>query len=194
MKLSLLICTLPQRRDFFQSLMRELRRQLQTLNAWSEVEILSDDGQAISIGEKRNYLLSIADGDYLAFIDDDDRVCPNYIKLLLEGIATNPDACSLHGIITDDGKNPRHFYHSLKFTSWYEENSVYYRYPNHLSTIKSSIAKRFKFPKINTGEDHDWSTQIFKSGLIKSEYWIDEIIYYYDHRSVKSEMGQNPRH
>jgi glycosyltransferase involved in cell wall biosynthesis len=188
MKLSLLICTLPQRRDFFQSLMRELRRQLQVLNAWSEVEILSDDSQGISIGEKRNYLLSIVDGDYLAFIDDDDRVSPNYIKLLLEGIATNPDACSLIGEITEDGKNPKKFIHSLKYDSWFEQDNVYYRNNNHLNCVRSSIARKMKFPKKSMGEDHDYSKQLLQSGLIKTEYWIEDVLYYYDYRSKKPEL------
>lgn len=187
-KLSILICTVPKRSDFLRGLMRELRQQIQGLNAWDDIEILTDDRTNISIGEKRNYLLSIADGEYLAFIDDDDRISPNYLKLLSEGIATNPDVCSLTGEITEDGENPKKFIHSFKYTSWYEQDNIYFRNNNHLNCIRSSIAKQMKFPEKNMGEDHDYSKQLLASGLLKTEYWIPDTIYYYDYRRVKPEL------
>lgn len=186
--LSILICTVPQRKDFFQSLMRELRRQLQELDAWNKVSVDTNDDTEWSIGKKRNFLLQDAQGKYIAFIDDDDRISPNYIKLLLEGIATDPDACSLIGEITEDGKNPKKFIHSLKYTSWYEQDNVYYRNNNHLNCVLSSIAKQMKFPNSNHGEDRSYSQQLLDSGLLKTEYWIEEILYYYDYRSVKPEL------
>lgn len=188
MKLSILICTIPQRTDYYTSLMHELRRQIQDLNAWDEMEILTDDRLYISIGEKRNHLLSIADGDYLAFVDDDDRISKNYLQLLLEGIATNPDCCSLVGEIAEDGKNPKKFIHSLKYTSWFEQDGIYYRNNNHLNTIRSSIAKQMTFPKTSHGEDKSYSDQLRESGLLKKEYWIENTIYFYDYRSIKPEL------
>lgn len=188
MKLSILICTIPQRTDYYTSLMRELRRQIQGLNAWDEMEILTDDRLYISIGEKRNHLLNVADGDYLAFIDDDDRISPNYLKLLLEGIATNPDCCSLVGEITEDGVNPKVFLHSIKYDSYFERDNIYYRYPNHLNCLKSSIAKQFKFLKTSHGEDTDFATQMHKACVLKAEHDIKETIYYYDYRRIKPEL------
>lgn len=187
-KLSILICTIPKRTDFLRGLMRELRKQMTGLNAWDNIELLTDDRTDISIGEKRNYLLSIADGEYLAFIDDDDRISPNYLKLLLEGITTNPDCCSLIGEITEDGENPKKFIHSLKYTSWFEQDGIYFRNNNHLNTVRSSIAKQMKFPKTNHGEDKSYSDQLRESGLLKNEYWIADTIYFYDYRSVKPEL------
>lgn len=88
--------------------------------------------------------------------------------------------------------------YSPKYIQWMEGNKMrqvfqggsplwvtYERYPNHLNCIKSSIAKKFKFPETNHGEDTDWATQIHKSGLIKTEHYIPEIIYYYDYKSKK---------
>lgn len=187
-KLSILICTVPKRSDFLRGLMRELRQQIQGLNAWDDVEILTDDRTNISIGEKRNHLLSIADGEYLAFVDDDDRISSNYLKLLSEGIARKPDCCSLVGEITEDGINPKIFLHSVKYDSYFERDNIYYRYPNHLNCLKSSIAKQFKFPKTSHGEDTDFATQMFKAGVLKVEHEINETIYYYDYRRVKPEL------
>jgi glycosyltransferase involved in cell wall biosynthesis len=151
-----------------------------------DVEILFQiDNGEITIGQKRNDLLSRARGEYLCFIDDDDRISSNYISLVLESIETKPDCCSLIGLITTDGGNAKNFIHSIKYNNWYEENNIYYRPPNHLNCIKSQIAKQFKFPCISNGEDKDWSMQIAQSGLLKKEYEIKETIYFYDYLSNK---------
>jgi glycosyltransferase involved in cell wall biosynthesis len=157
---------------------------------WGDVEVIFfEDERGLSIGHKRNVLKDLANGQYLAFIDSDDRIGPNYFKRILEGIDIGVDCCSLRGIITEDGVNPLVFEHSIRYNE-YRTNPEgmpvrYERYPNHISCIKSSIGKQFKFPDINHGEDTDWATQIHRSGLIKTEYYIDEIIYYYDYISKK---------
>lgn len=147
------------------------------------------DRKQNTIGRKRNFLKSVARGKYLAFVDSDDRIGPNYFKRVFEGIEKDVDCCSLKGIITEDGNNPLIFEHSIKYKE-YKTNPEgmpvrYERFPNHLNCIRSSIAKQFHFPEKNHGEDTDWATQIFKSGLIKTEHYIDEIIYMYDHVSKK---------
>ena len=154
------------------------------------IEVLTNvDNGELSIGSKRNELLQRAKGDYVAFVDDDDVVTESYFKNIFEGIERKVDCCSLKGIITEDGINPLIFEHSIKYSE-YKTNPDhmpvrYERFPNHLNTIRASIAKQFKFPEKNHGEDTDWATQIHKSGLIKSEYYIDEVIYHYLYRSKK---------
>lgn len=145
------------------------------------------------IGHKRNRLLQNSTGLYVAFIDSDDRVAQDYVELLLEGIDKGPDCCSLNGIITEDGKNPLRFQHSIRHNAYLTapdaEEIRYLRYPNHLNCIRADIAKQFRFPEEGGlsmhGEDTDWATQIHKSRLLKTEYDIPEVIYYYIHVSNK---------
>lgn len=183
MILSILIPTLPDRAASFNNLFFELNFQIEMQNAFGLVEIITDDSDKNikSIGKKRNDLLSRANGEYICFIDDDDKVANNYIRLLLKALLNKPDCVSLKGVITTDGQMPRVFEHSIKYTEYKTTHNLvtYERYPNHLNTIKSSIAKQFKFPEINFGEDTDWATQIKDSGLLKKEVHIDEILYYY---------------
>ena len=176
MKLSILICTIPEREWFLNRVMAILSEQ------HGDYEILIN-GSDKSIGRKRNELLSEASGDYVAFIDDDDTISPNYIPLVMEGIDKGVDCCSLTGIITDDGKNPRKFIHSDKYDSWFEKDNIYYRCVNHLNCIKTSLALQIGFPEKNNGEDHDYSLRLKKSGLIKTEHEIEPVIYYYEFRS-----------
>jgi glycosyltransferase involved in cell wall biosynthesis len=151
------------------------------------IEILVfTDNFIYSIGKKRNYLLEHAKGDYIAFIDDDDEIGPNYFKHAFAGIEKGVDACGLTGIITEDGLNPKKFVHSFLYDHWFEKDNVYYRNNNHLNVIKREIAIQMKFPETNMGEDHDYSKQLQRSGLITTEYWDqEEVIYYYKYRSKK---------
>jgi len=184
-KLSILIPSLHSRTEMYFALIKELEKQ-----KTSEVEIISciDNGE-LSIGAKRNELMRCAVGKYVCYIDDDDSIGANYIEKLFEGIKEDVDCCSLIGVITWDGCNPELFEHSVKYDK-YKTNAtgsqiIYERYPNHLNCIKTSIAKQFKFPEINFGEDTDWATQVKNSGLIKTEYKINEVIYHYHYTTTK---------
>lgn len=185
MKLSILICHLPHRIKYLDRLFAILDPQINP----DDVEILVDERPKTKIGRKRNDLLQAAKGDYVCAIDDDDRVSDNYISLLMEGINKGVDCCSLLGEITTDGKDPLLFEHSIKYkeyrTNPADQKIRYERYPNHLNCIKSSIAKQFYFPEKNHGEDTVFATKIFNSGLLKTEHYIPEIIYYYDYRTNK---------
>jgi len=182
-KLSILICSLESRSNYLDRLMKVLQPQL--VNGVS-FHVATDNGQ-YSIGRKRNDLLQNAIGEYVCFIDDDDLVSNNYVSYILAGIDKGVDCCSLKGIITEDGKNPLIFEHSIKYNA-YKTNPDSYpiryeRFPNHLNCIRSGIAKQFKFPEKNHGEDTDWATQVHRSGLIEKEHYIEEVIYYYEYRT-----------
>jgi glycosyltransferase involved in cell wall biosynthesis len=207
MTLSILIPSLFDRVLLLDKMMDQIRNQLGqetgfdilvsrgegiqiTSTKFNNVEVIVfQDSKKYSVGFKRNELLQRAQGEYIAFIDDDDRIGPNYFRRVFEGIEQGVDCCSLKGIITEDGNNPLIFEHSIRYKE-YKTNPDgmpvrYERFPNHLNCIRASIAKQFSFPEKNHGEDTDWATQIFKSGLIKTEHYIDEVIYMYDYISKK---------
>ncbi len=186
-KLSILILTIPERKNFLDKLLDELHRQIMESGQHESIEILvnASDGD---IGSKRNYLLNEAKGKYLNFFDDDDMPGNYYILTLLSGISMNVDVISLRGIYSVDGIMDGIFEHSIKYSEWKNDQPgdiKYLRNPNHLNCIRSTIAKQFQFPRTNFGEDHDWSKQIQKSGLLKKEYYHQEILYYYNYRSKK---------
>jgi glycosyltransferase involved in cell wall biosynthesis len=149
-----------------------------------EILILKDNCQN-KIGEKRNKLVELAEGEYSAFIDDDDRIAENYFVLLLGLLKENSDCCNLNGIYTENGENPKLFTHSIEYNGWYENLGVFYRYPNHLNAIKTSIVKQMPFLEINNGEDKDFSVRLMESGLIKTESRTSWVLYYYDYISNK---------
>jgi len=183
-QLSVLICTLEDRKLLFEILKAELNRQVDECEG--EVQILPkcDAGQ-MSIGEKRNWLLDHAKGQYLCFVDDDDWVDIEYISKILKAIETEPDVVQMIGIMNTNGFSQKRFEHSIRHWKYFEQMNIFYRPPNHLNPIRSSIAKQFKFPKTNHGEDTDWALQIRNSGLLVTEESIDKPIYHYRYSSQK---------
>ena len=187
MLFSILIPSLKSRMNQLIDLKLNLYQQIIACNAINDIEIITEtDNGEMSIGAKRNKLLERAAGKYLCSIDDDDTPSSTYISKLLDCIKTKCDNCSLMGIITWDGNNPELFEHSIKYKE-YRTNDTgtikYERYPNHLNVIRTDIAKQFKFPNLNHGEDTDFAPQIFNSGLLKNETKIEGVIYHYNFKT-----------
>ena len=189
-KLSILICTLKNRKHFYDRLIYLLRNQCDVNNLWNYIELLSeyDDGED-SIGKKRNLLLERAKGDYVVFIDDDDLVSNDYVKLILSAIdKSSPDVVGIHLLMTVDGKNEERTYHSLKYRNWWDEQDPdrpgrrrYFRNPNHLNPVKRSIAIQVRFPEVSVGEDKDYSMRMLP--YLNTEEYIECPIYHYLYRS-----------
>jgi glycosyltransferase involved in cell wall biosynthesis len=186
MKLSILIPTLTERAESFVKLNTALHRQINNNQLNDKIEILFlRDNREVTIGRKRNELLQAAKGEYIAFIDDDDRINHDYIELVYNACCEGKDCCSLIGEITFDGEKPKLFYHSIEHNTYWEDDKGYYRPPNHLNAIKREIAKRFYFPEQNYGEDTDFAMQVCNARALKTEAKIDKVIYYYDYISKK---------
>lgn len=184
MRLSILIASMHHRKPMLDALLSKLNFQISN---YKDIEIVTDiDNGEKSIGKKRDDLLKKAKGKYCCFIDDDDDIAPmkysnhrNYIDVIYEALLKKPDCVSLIGVIDFKGSNPKVFKHSISFKSWYEKGGIYYRTPNHLNVIKTSIAKKVGFTDMGHGEDADFSTRLYESGLIKSEVAINTPIYHY---------------
>ncbi len=181
-QLSILICGTTERIGYLARLLTRLDRQVARFGRDIEV-LISVDGGEKSIGGKRNELLAQAGAPYLCFIDDDDLVAPTYIEDILAALDQTPDAdcVALEGIITFDGAHPQRFVNSLAYTTWHEADGVFYRCPNHLNTVKTTIARQVPFQAISYGEDRDWSFRL--RPLLHIEAPIFRTMYYYEHRT-----------
>jgi glycosyltransferase involved in cell wall biosynthesis len=170
--LSVLICSLEERKDSLSFLMDKLSKQKN-----DSTEILCEvDNREITVGQKRNKLLSRANGEYICFIDDDDDISDNYLSLIYKAIGDEPDCIGLHGLLYFKDK-VLDFYHSIQFQDWYTGPDGFYRTPNHLNPVKRKLALKIMFPEMNFGEDQEYSKRI--RNLIKTEKYIPEPIYFY---------------
>lgn len=178
MRLSILICTIPRRLNMLQTLKADLIFQAKDY----DVEILSDSDKG-TIGAKRQRLLLASTGDYVCFIDDDDDINPQYIKLIFAHLGTC-DVIGFEGEITTNGRNKKRFTIS-KEHPYEEKGGVYYRYNNHLSPIRREIALAIGYKDISFGEDFDYAMRLKESGLIKTEKYIYTPMYFYRYTTYK---------
>jgi len=176
---SILICTIPSRHYLLSTLLEDIELYKKNINI--KVEVIFDSRTDISVGKKRNSLIARSKGKYSCFVDDDDKITPNYLTVIEDAIKSgiDYDCVVLNGRFYYGGEYRANFHHSLKYTSWTDDRIAYYRPPNHLNPIKASICKAIPFKDISMQEDRDYSTRLLESGLLKTEYVHDKIQYHY---------------
>ena len=180
MKLSILICTLPEPfrdREYGSNLIKKLVHQA----ASKPVQILYlGDNKSMKVGEKRNLLLSMAKGERITFVDDDDYVYDNYIDRLLEYCNMDYDCVSIGVRMTQDNGNEKTYDYTYKKNINKRENgcSIAGRMPDHLCLWRKVVASRVRFPEKNLGEDHVWAEQQLLLGY--TFFDTKDIIYHYD--------------
>lgn len=187
--LSILICSVHTRYDSF---LLNIENQLfDQYNSLSESDrerveiIVLTDNKKMMLGHKRNVMVDIAQGKYVAFVDDDDRVSDDYIKTLLDATEQNTDAIVFQAMVSLNGEDPKVCYYSNDYKRDYNTNKTYHRIVNHICCVKKEISLKSSFPNILYGEDSGYG-KVLKP-FIKSEYKIDRVLYYYDYNSNTTE-------
>lgn len=195
MRLSILIPTLESRKGVLEILLADLRGQAARFGLENEVEILlsSDEGQK-KVGAKRNELIERAQGDFVAFVDDDDQVADDYVRQICETIAQNPDVdcIGFRGIFTrPGGAHQRQVVYSLHYKGGFEAGGIYCRPPCHLTPVRRSIAARYRYGDVSLGEDANWSNAVVADRILKKEAFIDKVLYHYRFNPKASATQQN---
>jgi glycosyltransferase involved in cell wall biosynthesis len=177
----ILICHLPERAEKLRRLTRALDRQKAKHKGIVDYKI-NDAGRSMPTGIKRNMLIEQTQSDYINFIDDDDEISENYVDEIVKGMETGADVITFNGWYTEFGKNRQDF--TIRLGSKYYEDPndefYYHRFPNHLAVMKRSAVQNVKFPPIWQTEDYQWAKQIADKGLLKTEYHINDFIYWYN--------------
>lgn len=186
-KLSILILTVPNRvGNCFLKLINDIQTQIGDRN---HIEVLGlFDNKKRTLGEKRQSLLDIANGDYVVFIDDDDRVAPTYIDDIMDALKKNPTTdCVVFDCICRYNKQDVHCKYGIEYE--YDTTKLkqgkWWGKPAHTMVYKSSIAKKHKYISISNGEDTEWVKRACQE--IKVQTRIDKVLYYYDQNNQTSE-------
>jgi glycosyltransferase involved in cell wall biosynthesis len=173
------------RRELFDGIRRELYSQARRAGLDGRVEVLSfrDDG-TLPVGLKRNALVERARGEFVAAVDDDDLVSPDYVSTVCRAITDHPDidCVGIKGVITFRGAHPREFIHSLRYDHYFSRHGTYYRPPYHLNPIRREIAARYRFDEVRRGEDVDWAVRLCRDGALRKEHFVESPLYYYRSR------------
>lgn len=186
MKLSILIPSVSERRKtFLPKSLEMLYGQLESLplEDQKQVEIIYlIDNKTMMLGDKRNLMVDMAKGEYISFVDCDDRISDDYISSLLEGIKSGADSIVFLAEVSLNGQTPKICRYSKDYTNDYNTETEYHRLPNHIPCIKRRVSKKVSFPSLKRAEDSGYA-KLLKPHL-KSEYKIDKVLYYYDYNDM----------
>lgn len=183
--LSILIPSIPSRfESHLLPLWKELQRQCNNPSYVSRVEILIlCDNKQRSIGSKRQALLNLAQGEYIAFMDDDDKPNDKYIINFLYEVLPNSvksDVITFNQDVSINGEP-----YPLTFRFGHEVNEEpnkdgFIRPPWHVCFWRRDVVQHCTFPDSNYGEDWAWAEQANKKA--KTSHHIDEFMmtYVYD--------------
>ena len=184
--LSILICHLPERQMLLDDLLNMLEPQC--ADGRAKVYVDRDGG---TIGAKRNRLLAKAQGEYCAFVDDDDMVCGTYVQDILTAVETRPDCVGMSGWYFEGDDMLGMFKHSIEYRVWDDTGkglARWFRPPNHLNPIKRCWIPTNPFPEVSMAEDRAYSERLLP--FLHTEVVIPHPIYQYNRRqgSITSQL------
>jgi hypothetical protein len=193
--LSILITSLAERlQPHLIPLWAKLTAQSEAAGAAGRVELVALlDNRIRTIGEKRDDLLRLARGDYIAYCDDDDDVAANYVSALLAAIAASPGV----DVITFQQRAIVDGIEGLCVFGLGQPNEPFYagrfrRAAWHVCAWRRALALTSQFPATNQGEDWAWAAPL--NAAAQSSHHIPEPlhIYRYDPAVSAATPGHRP--
>lgn len=184
MLLSILIPTVTERADQFHQLLTYIQGQIHDHRLHDLVEVLFlRDDKEITIGDKRNRLYKMAEGEWSWQIDDDDWIHYEAVPMIVDALKDRPDCVGFKELCIFDGKRVESSGFSIKYPGWLDnyDGFNHVRTPFFKTPINTRLCLQCPVPHIRFGEDHEFSKMI--KPLLKDEYFIDEFIYTYRHNS-----------
>ena len=201
-KFSILMLSIPERIESMQAAMKHLQEQANATGQGKAVEILVLlDNRSKSISEKRNDLLNMARGKYIAFLDDDDAVSKDYMEKILKAIDENDvdcisfnQWCSLDGEPMDVEFGIGNPHGQL----WRDEDGFLgniKRPPYHMCLWRRDLAITEEFRPMygangQSSEDIDWLMRLYPK--IQTEHHIPDALhgYIYNSKTTASLVSQ----
>ena len=198
------ICHLNERKEKLEALLVSIQESApQEYMNKIEIVVNADNGEK-SVGQKRNEILSSANGRFISFVDDDDLISKEYVKCIVNCIEHKRelDCIGFTGKYYVNGVPSGIFKHANSYGGNFKDHintpsltafrgmltaneesldadNIQYRPCNHLNPVRTSIAQQIGFPDKNYGEDSDYSDRLLESGLLKNEMIIRPIMYHY---------------
>jgi glycosyltransferase involved in cell wall biosynthesis len=193
-KFSILILSIPSRIKSLTAAVEQLQAQADGTGQPKSVEVLVLlDNRSKSISEKRNDLLGIARGKYVAFLDDDDAISKDYMEKILKAIDEHDGVdcitfnqwCSLDGEPMDVEFGVGNPHGQL----WRDEDGFLgdiKRPPYHMCVWRREIAQSEPFRPVygangQSSEDIDWLLRLYPK--VQTEHHIPDALHGYIYSS-----------
>lgn len=165
--LSILTPSLPERiNSHLGPLWKKLQAQIAAHSLPGEVKhLVFLDNRRRNVGEKRTALLGMARGRFLAFVDDDDDVSDDYVKILvtaIRGPTASVDVITFQQRAIIEGHegicewrlgHPNQPFRPLAEPSNSAPSPSFLRPPWHSCAWRTDLVRGIPFPPTNDGED-----------------------------------------
>jgi glycosyltransferase involved in cell wall biosynthesis len=192
MILSIVMITVPERKNELIKLKTEVKRQIDFCKkvhpdlGMVEIREVNTkkfiDGGA-SIGSKRQAGLNWSLGNYVCWLDDDDWIAPDYVETILRLAMSDADVLVFNSISRFDS-----FWCLVQMNlDFFEDEQVMpgivHRRPYHVCAWKRELLLDAKFPDTNVDEDTGFISQVLPK--CKSQAKTEAILHEYN-RLTKS--------
>jgi glycosyltransferase involved in cell wall biosynthesis len=174
--LSILTPTIPGREKQVADLALKIQSQIGDL----PVEHLAlSDNRSRTIGAKRQSLVDIARGKYIAFVDDDDDISSDYVSCLLDAIQTGADVITFRQLAIYNGLESEIVFGMNNQDEPFNPGGITLRAPWHVCAWRREAVADCLFSESNYGEDLVWCKQARLHA--KTGFHIDRILHTYRH-------------
>ena len=182
MILSILTPAVPSRMAQLAKLCDELARQIGGL-AVEHLTLL--DNKRRTVGEKRDALLRAGRGAYVAFVDDDDWISPDYVAELVKAAREGPDVITFLQEATVNGVTAEVEHRLGNPNESFPGNGRIKRNAWHTCGWKRSLAIQSHFPASSFGEDWAFAEPLCR--IAKTEIHIPKVLHFYRHSAETTE-------
>lgn len=179
MKFQILILTQQSRSKMLDQLLSVLTPQCEGREAVISVR---NSDPSLSLGANREIMRREASGEYIAFVDDDDLVSADYVSKILPLLDGSVDIVGFRLQQYADGRAMKPTCNRLSYGKWFEDAAGYYRDISHVCPMRRELALRVPMEG-DFGEDRRWADAM--RPLVKTDHFIDEVIYFYLWRKHK---------
>lgn len=173
---SVLIPSIPGREAMRAALIEKIQKQIDECGANVEILCLIDNRKR-SVGEKRQALLDIARGEYVAFVDDDDDVLDGYVSRIVAASVTHPDVIVFDSFCTLDPDAPVLVTHVVGTDDQQYSTFGFSRGAWHIHAWRRGLVEDARFPAVNYAEDIAWLEHV--RPLITTSIRIEAALYHY---------------
>jgi len=183
--LSILTASIPERADKLEMLTAKITAQIGDLPVEHLVFL---DNRKRTIGAKRDALLRIARGTFIAYVDDDDTVSPDYVASLVEAIKTTASPNSQVDVITFaqfarvDQACAKIVFGLRQENQPFVPDTAVLRAAWHVCAWRRSVAILSHFPESNYGED--WAFAEPLNRIARASIHLDKVLHYYRFNSA----------
>jgi hypothetical protein len=182
---NILIATIPHRHDKLLALLADLDAQMQP----GVSVLLCRDEHMAGYRPGLQALMDAATAEYVSALADDDAYSPDAVSRIMAALETRPDYVGFRVRLTQNGVRMPPVIHSLAYHGWNgcvpSEQSFSRPWgPGgftldlmYVNPVRREHAQRVRFRGFAC--DTEWADDMRALGIVKTEVFIDDEIYYY---------------